>query len=470
MIDDLKPYPEYKDSGPPWLGSLPSRWAIMRAKTLFREIDERSRTGQEELLSVSHITGVTPRSQKNVTMFLAKSNIGHKLCRPDDLVINTMWAWMAALGVTRNPGIVSPAYGVYRPLPSSHLLPRFADLLLRTPLYAAEYTRRSTGVNSSRLRLYPEQFLCIPVILPPSDEQIAIVRFLDYANRRVERAIRAKRKLIALLTEQKQAIIHHAVTRGLDPAVKLKPSGVLGLGDMPAHWDAKRLKAIAQIRYGLGQPPRESETGIPLIRATNIDHGRILEKNLLRVDAADVPKTRNAFLKSGEIIVVRSGALTADSAIIPQEYEGAVAGYDMVVTVNCECQEFVAMAMLSSYFQVDQLVISSMRAAQPHLNAEELGVAVLLLPPKEEQMAIVRFVQNECSPLDNAIALTEREIAFHREYRTTLTAEVVTGKLDIRNTAKQLPDEVEEPIPIGEMGECEELGDEPAEGADDDSE
>lgn len=109
-------------------------------------------------MSVSHITGVTPRSQKTVTMFLAESNVGYKVCRPNDVVINTLWAWMAALGVAKQTGIVSPAYGVYRPLAAGCFMPRYADLLLRTPMYAAEYLRRSTGVNSSRLRLYPEQF------------------------------------------------------------------------------------------------------------------------------------------------------------------------------------------------------------------------------------------------------------------------------------------------------------------------
>src|SRR5947207_8909 len=99
MIDDLKPYPEYKDSGLPWLAPIPMRWEVRRAKWFLREVDERSVTGKEELLSVSHVTGVTPRREKTVTMFLAKSNVGHKLCRPDDVVINTMWAWMAAMGV-----------------------------------------------------------------------------------------------------------------------------------------------------------------------------------------------------------------------------------------------------------------------------------------------------------------------------------------------------------------------------------
>src|SRR6266436_3015911 len=164
-LKGLKPYPEYKPSGHEWLGPLPAHWRQLRAKFLFREVDNRSQTGKEELLSVSHLTGVTPRSQKTITMFLAKSNVGHKICRPGDVVINTMWAWMGALGVARQTGIVSPAYGVYRPLTAGEMLPRYVDNLLRTPSYASEYLRRSTGVNSSRLRLYPEHFLRIPIVI-----------------------------------------------------------------------------------------------------------------------------------------------------------------------------------------------------------------------------------------------------------------------------------------------------------------
>jgi type I restriction enzyme, S subunit len=242
VIEGPKPYAEYKESGERWLGQLPASWDLRRAKFLFREVDERSKTGKEELLSVSHKTGVTPRSQKNITMFMAASNVGHKICRPQDLVINTLWAWMAAMGVSKHTGIVSPAYGVYRPINTEAFLPSFADQLLRTPFYADEYQRRSTGVNSSRLRLNPEAFFRIPVVLPPPDEQAAIVRFLDHANRKIDGFIRAKRKLIGLLNEQKQAIIHRAVTRGLHPDVSLKPSGIPWLGDIAQHWEVWPLK------------------------------------------------------------------------------------------------------------------------------------------------------------------------------------------------------------------------------------
>jgi len=149
MTDTLAPYPQMRASGLDWLGDIPAHWEVRRAKYSFFESDERSETGEEELLSVSHKTGVTPRSQKNVTMFKAESYIGHKLARPGDIAVNTMWAWMAALGVSRDVGIVSPSYGVYLPRPYAQFEGRFLDYLLRTELYRAEYIRRSRGITVS---------------------------------------------------------------------------------------------------------------------------------------------------------------------------------------------------------------------------------------------------------------------------------------------------------------------------------
>ena len=221
----LHPYPAYTPSGLPGLGDVPAHWEVRRAKYFYRESQEVSASGAEELMSVSHRTGVTPR-KANVTMFLAESNVGYKICRPDDIVINTMWAYMAALGVARQVGIVSPSYGVYRPREPALMNPDYVDALLRTEDYRTEYTRRSTGITDSRLRLYPEQFLEIPLLCPPLAEQAAIVRYLDHADELINRYISAKERLVTLLEDQRQTAIHQAVTRGLDPNVRLKPSGV----------------------------------------------------------------------------------------------------------------------------------------------------------------------------------------------------------------------------------------------------
>jgi type I restriction enzyme S subunit len=208
----LDPQADLRFSNIEWVGEVPAHWEVRPAKWFYREVNERSERGDEQLMSVSHLTGVTPRSTKNVTMFMAASYVGHKLCRPGDLVINTMWAWMGALGVASKTGIVSPAYGVYRPIVDSPLQPTYADLLLRTRPYIDEYTCRSTGIRSSRLRLYPDRFLTVPIVCPPSTEQRTIVARVTAATRGLETAIAAELREIELLQEFRTSLVADVVT------------------------------------------------------------------------------------------------------------------------------------------------------------------------------------------------------------------------------------------------------------------
>jgi type I restriction enzyme S subunit len=212
----LDPEVPLKPSGIPWLGDIPKHWDVLRAKYVFREMDERSKTGNEEQLSVSHITGVTPRSQKNITMFKAESYVGHKICRPGDLAVNTMWAWMAALGVSKHEGIISPAYAVYRQRKPERLLSDFADHLLRIAPYKLNYLSRSTGLRPSRLRLYPDAFFRIPIVIPPKDEQQQIVDSISVATAALTTAIARTEREIALMQEYRTRLTADLVTGKLD--------------------------------------------------------------------------------------------------------------------------------------------------------------------------------------------------------------------------------------------------------------
>jgi type I restriction enzyme, S subunit len=446
MIEGLKPYSEYADSGERWLGHLPASWKLRRAKFLFREVDERSKSGNEELLSVSHKTGVTPRSQKNITMFMAASNVGHKICRPQDLVINTLWAWMAAMGVSRHTGIVSPAYGVYRPINTETFLPAFADQLLRTPFYADEYQRRSTGVNSSRLRLYPDAFFRIPVVLPPPEEQAAIVRFLDHANRKIDGFIRAKRRLIGLLNEQKQAIIHRAVTRGLNPNAPLKPSGIPWLGDIPKHWEVRRMKNVGKTKIGLTYSPGDvtDSTGHFVLRASNIKNGQMARGDDVFVRKSIPDGLR---VRTGDILIcARSGSrsLVGKSALIPRDLDGVTFGAFMSL-FRSSINDFVFWVLNSNLFKFVMAEFETSTINQ--LTQGELNKISIPVPPRTEQLEIIGFIQGSADRLTTAIARTEREIALMQEYRTRLTADLVTGKLDVREAAAKLPDQIDQSVP-----------------------
>ena len=210
----LDPHAPLRDSGIPWLGEIPAHWETERARWLFRERDERSETGEEELLTVSHITGVTLRSEKDVNMFEAATTVGYKYCLSGDLVINTLWAWMGAMGVSPVDGIVSPAYNVYEP--GVRLDPNYVDALVRLPVFAQEVMRYSKGVWSSRLRLYPEGFFVVSLPVPPLSEQREIVAHIANEISKLDELRIATEKTKALLKERRDALISAAVTGCID--------------------------------------------------------------------------------------------------------------------------------------------------------------------------------------------------------------------------------------------------------------
>ena len=206
----LDPDVPMRATGIPWLGEIPKHWRTERARWLFRERDERSEDGTEELLTVSHLTGVTLRSEKEVNMFEAETLEGYKLCESGDLVINTLWAWMGAMGVSFVRGVVSPAYHVYEP--TERLDPSYVDVLSRLTVFAQEAVRHSKGVWSSRLRLYPQGFFDIHLPVPALAEQREIVAFLKVECKKLDDLHAAANRTIELLKERRAALITATVT------------------------------------------------------------------------------------------------------------------------------------------------------------------------------------------------------------------------------------------------------------------
>ena len=211
---------------------------------------------------------------------------------------------------------------------------------------------------------------------------------------------------------------------------KYKDSGVEWLGDVPEHWETRQIKRVATIRYGIGEPPKYHDEGTPLIRATNVHAGKLFPEGMVFVDPTEIPAQRIVWLQAGDIIVVRSGAYTGDSAIIPEGIGECIAGFDMVLRCHAVRPLFIQFSLLSSYLKEGQIDLEKMRAAQPHLNAEELGSCIVVLPSEVEQERIEEFLEAETSKIDELVAEQRRLIELLKEKRQAVISHAVTKGLN----------------------------------------
>jgi len=412
-------YPAYKAARVHWLGEIPAHWSEKRGKYFFREIDERSQTGEEELLSVSHTTGVTPRSQKNVTMFKAESYVGHKVARPNDVVINTMWAWMSALGVSKNVGIVSPAYGVYRPLNPQDFLPEYVDYLLRTPLLRWEYICRSTGIRASRLRLYPDKFLDISFPCPPREEQERMVAFLRAKDAQVRRLIRSKRKLAEIASERLKLATFDAM-------------------NSPGTYEA-RLEVATEL---VSRPVRRTEAD-SFVPVGLFNRGRGLFKKPETL-ADELGDSDFFWIEAGDLIISGQFAWEGAVALADGEAHGCIAShrYPILRGISGMVDTAYLLAFLRSDYGSLLLDLHSRGAAGRNrpLNVRSLRKERVSIPPMAEQEKVKRLVGIEASVRRRL----REEIDRILEYRERLITDVVTGKLDVRYIEIAAP--ADEPI------------------------
>ncbi len=443
MIEGLKPYAEYKESGQKWLGKVPAHWTTPRLKTVLRERDARSVDGKGLLLSLTRNRGLIARSDMTDKIHSARTLAGYKLYEPGEIVMNRMQAWSGMFGAGNKSGLVSPDYAVFKLLGGdlvTHLLAR-----IKAPDLVSQFALESKGIGSGFNRLYSDKFGAIAISLPPPDEQAAIVRFLDHANRKIDGFIRAKRKLIGLLNEQKQAIIHRAVTRGLHPDVPLKPSGIPWLGDIPEHWVTMRLKNACKIRGGFAFKTEWFRAdGVPVIRMSNLRRGTLDLTDAVRISENDCVAAFE--LKAGDILYGLSGSVGATGSLgnfavvaagdLPAQLNQRVARFrpdGRVLSVR-----FLVFLIHTSIFY-DQVLADTTGTAQFNVSTNDVGKVTFSLPAVTEQTAICEWLDGALAKPNELITRTEREIALMQEYRTRLTADLVTGKLDVREAAAHLP-------------------------------
>jgi type I restriction enzyme S subunit len=443
MNNNLPKYPAYKPSGVEWLGEIPEHWEVIRIKYLFKEINERSVSGNEELLSVSQYTGVTKKSDKiddGELLTTASTLEGYKKVFKGDLVSNIMLAWNGSLGISPFDGITSPAYSIYRLLGKNDK--RYFHYLLRTEIYKSEFKRNSSGVIESRLRLYTDDFFRILSLLPPLSEQTAIAAFLDHKTALIDKAIGIKEKQIELLKERRQILIHKAVTKGIGSLsgaettnVKMKDSGVEWIGEIPEHWEVKKIKHITT-KIGSGVTPSGGGTtyldsGIPLLRSQNILFGKIELEGVAYISEKTHSSMSNSQVRKGDVLLNITGGSIGRCHFVDFNIPLNVNQHVCIVRPSTSIASIFLNSLLASEVGQGQIWFFQQGGGREGLNFQAIKNFLIPLPPKSEQSEISKYIETIISKFLTALSLKRQEIERLKEYKAVLINGAVTGKIKV---------------------------------------
>jgi type I restriction enzyme, S subunit len=458
MIAGLKPYPVMKDSGVPWLGEVPAHWGAPSVKRHYAiQLGKMLQTRPEGPADVE----APYLKARDVQWFVVRPTSGQKMwASPRDIEqfgVNSRDLLVCEGGEGGRAGIVrdiSPGHIIQNALHRVRPLADSQNEFLQFVMSAVSSTGWFDAINSKATIAHftGDKFGALGIPLPPPHEQAAIVRFLDHADRRIRRYIRAKQKLIKLLEEQKQAITHRAVTRGLDPSVRLKPSEVDWLGDVPEHWDVAALRhRYSQALGKMLDAKRIAGTSLlAYLRNTDVQWDRI---NVIGLPTMDITlaEYERYTVKKGDLLVCEGGEV-GRCAIWNNQLE--VCGFQKAlhrlrpVRPDRDLPRFMYYSLRAA--ATSNAFSDGHVSTIAHLTGDKLRAHSFPFPPLTEQAAIVRALDQQLSRCDSAAEAAQREIELFRELRTRLIDDVVTGKLDVREAAARLSEEIEEPEPLDE--------------------
>jgi type I restriction enzyme, S subunit len=444
-------YERYEESGVAWLGEVPQHWHLRPFWTCFRR-EKRTDFPEEELLSVYREYGVVRKSDRDDNHNNPSEDLSaYQLVEPDDLVVNKMKAWQGSVAISPYRGIVSPAYFVYRPRHNESS--RFLHYLMRSPGYTAGYLSLSKGIRIGQWDLDPIYHSRMPLLLPPEIEQEQIARFLDGETARIDVLIEEQRRLIALLKEKRQAVISHAVTKGLNSSAPMNHSGVEWIGFIPIGWRVTRLKMLADVRGGITKNPESDADGklqVPYLRVANVQDGyldlnevvtigvtadeleryRLLVGDVLMNEGGDFDKLGRGAIWNGEIAdcIHQNHVFSVRPSVIESEW--------LTLVTSAECGKFYFMSRSKQ---------STNLASISRSNIRELPVPC---PSAKERKEILRYVHDQLKRLEHLVEQASNSIKLLEEHRSALISDAVTGKIDVRglaaNTA-EVPEAAYEP-------------------------
>jgi type I restriction enzyme, S subunit len=435
-------YEQYKDSEHDWLGQVPDHWKIGKFRHHFTESSEKIDgvgTVDSVMLSVSGYRGIEVKEYEDENQRRSDDDlIGYRIVRPGQLVVNTMWLNYAGLGVSELSGHVSPAYRSY--WIDEQFEKRFVHHLMRSEQYVVGYTKFLTGVRPNSLQMSRDDLMIFPALIPPPAEQRKIAAFLDQETAKIDALIKEQQRLIELLKEKRQAVISHAVTKGLNPQTECMDTGIDWIGQIPSHWKIGKCGFYISILSGFAFPSEKfsnNECDVKLLRGINVGVGVIRWDEAVYWCRTTNDGLNRYEMRTGDIVlgmdrpIIGSGvrvAMVRDSdlpCLLLQRVARITAQRGLLA-------EYL-LALLSSEMFFAHFSPETTGVSVPHISPEQISNFTIPIPPIEEQRKIVTFLAAESDASYRLIASSEHVISLLQERRSALISFAVTGKIDVRN-------------------------------------
>ena len=422
----MRKYDSYKDSGVKWMGEIPCHWQAVRIKWLLNERIERSEDGKGTPLSMSQKYGLIPTSEMDTVPNLAANYIGAKRVYVNDLVFNKLKAHLGVFAISKNDGLVSPDYAVYTPTPRTFL--PYLEYLFHTQLYISEFKKKTTGVAIGFTRLYTDGLFAIYSIYPPLEEQKSIVAYLNKKTAEIDEQVSKVEREIELLKEYKQAEIARVVTHGLNPNAPTKPSGISWIGDIPTHWEVKRLASAFTENKSLN-------SDILYTEAYKFNYGALVRKDEDTSLTDDVLETYKKYtvIKPNDILI---NGLNLNYDFISQRVaisyaNGIITSAYLAITPRENINPAYYCYLLKS-MDAKKLFHGMGTGIRLTLSFAELKKQQILFPPIGEQEEIVKYINYKTTEIDRLVVELTYQVEYLKEYKQRLIADVVTGKINVQ--------------------------------------
>ena len=432
-------YPAYKSSGVEWLGEVPEHWQEKPLKTITSINDEvlpesLSPDYEIEYVDIGSVSLANGIEKTEAMLFGDAPSRARRIPRDGDVLVSTVRTYLKAIAPVVNPPsnlVASTGFAVVRP--RHELEPGFLKYALQEEHFIQQVISRSTGVSYPAINA--SDVAKISLNLPGSSEQLAIATFLDHETAKIDALIAEQQRLIELLQEKRQAVISHAVTKGLNPDAPMKDSGVEWLGEVPKHWEVKRLKHITrQISVGIVVEPSkyyDDEGDVPALRSLNVRQGRIDAEDCVYISSESNELLGKSVLRSGDLVIVRTGQ-PGTCAVIPPSLDGCNCIDLIFARAPARGSSDYLMYQLSSNAAKHQYDLGSDGAIQQHFNVKTATNLIITWPTDGEQHAICSYLNITLEMLDDLIETTCAAVRLLQERRSALISAAVTGQIDVR--------------------------------------